>query len=100
MLPADTAPPDATLDLAKVVGAALAAGAVDRDELFELAVRVVDGNERLATRLGVAVAGALISALHDLPPLPANSAEQVWQTLTSAPPAGAPAPIGIADIRR
>ena len=60
-------PPDATLELAKVVAGAIAAGTVDRDELFDIACRVVDGHERMAQRLGFAVAGALLEALQAAP---------------------------------
>lgn len=74
MSAAAAVPPDATLELAKVVGVAIAAGTVDRDELFDLAHRVVDGPDRYAQRLGFVVAVALIDALQSAP-RPAPSTE-------------------------
>jgi hypothetical protein len=77
-MPDEHHPRDATLDLAALVGAAIAAGTVDRDELFELAHRVVDVNERIALRLGVAIAGARLNALQAAPRIAATpSAEAI-----------------------
>jgi hypothetical protein len=60
-------PTDSTLELAKVVGAAIAASTVDREELSDIACRILDGHERMAQRLGFAVAGALLDALQAAP---------------------------------
>jgi hypothetical protein len=78
-------PPDATLELAEIVGLAIAAGVVDREELFDIARRVVDGHERMAQRLGYAVAGALLEALQAAPRKAPTTAETA---------------IGTADVRR
>ena len=43
------------------------AGAVDRHGLYDIARRVVDAHERLAQRLGVCVASALLEALQAAP---------------------------------
>jgi len=61
---ADNVPTDAALQLAKAVGSAIAA-AGNREELFEAAHRVLCGPDRLAQRLGGAVAAAVIDALRE-----------------------------------
>ena len=105
MLAPDAAPPDATLDLAKVVGVAIASGTADRDALFEVARRVIEGPDRFAQRLGFTVASAIIAAMHDLPPVAPSSAETAWDALTGGAPKPAdastsrsPAAIGAADV--
>ena len=86
MLAPDAVPPDATLDLAKVVGVAIASGTADRDALFEVARRVIEGPDRFAQRLGFTVASAIIAAMHDLPPVAPSSAETAWDALTGGTP--------------
>jgi hypothetical protein len=49
---------------------AIAFGTADRDALFEVARRVIEGPDRFAQRLGFTVASAIIAAMHDLPPVP------------------------------
>jgi hypothetical protein len=88
-------PPDPTLDLAKVVGVAIASGTADRDALFEVARRVIEGPDRFAQRLGFTVASAIIAAMHDLPPVPPRSAETAWD----APPDGTPKPADASQSR-
>ena len=94
-------PPDATLELAKVVAVAIAAGTVDREELFDIAHRVVGGHERMAQRLGFAVASAVIDALQAYAPV------APWDALTfdaptpaAASPLRSPATIAASDVRR
>ena len=55
---------DPTLELAALIGTAIAqTGGTDREAMRDVAVQVIQGPDRVAQRLGTAIASAVLTAL-------------------------------------